>query len=93
MAWRLLAIGYIMAFAGWIAFAVPNLWSQALPRWNRLPLLIGLIPVAGAVFIYLSDWVLAIGAGLFGVAWLLLGYAVWSAEGVPAGGTTETPQA
>ncbi len=58
-----------------------------------MPLLIGLIPVAGAVFIGLSDWVLAIGAVLFGVAWLLLGYAVWPADGVPAGGTTEKPQA
>ena len=92
-AWRLVAIGYIMAVVGWMAFAVPNLRSQALPRWNWLPLLIGLIPVAGAVFISLSDWVLAIGAGLFGVAWLLLGYAVWSADGVPAGGTTGKPQA
>ncbi len=79
-AWRLVPIGYIMAFVGWMAFAVPNLRSQALPRRNRLPLLIGLIPVAGAVFIGLSDWVLAIGAILFGVAWLLLGYAVSSAE-------------
>ena len=76
-----------------MAFAIPNLRSQALPRWNQLPLLIGLIPVAGAVFIGLSDWVLAIGAVLFGVAWLLLGYAVWPADGVPAGGTTEKPQA
>ena len=35
-AWRLVPIGYIMAFVGWMAFAVPNLWRQALPRWNRL---------------------------------------------------------
>ena len=44
------------------------------------------------VFISLSHWVLAIGAVLFSVAWLLLGYAVWSADGVPAGGTAEKPQ-
>ena len=81
-AWRLVPIGYIMAFVGWMAFAVPNLWRQALPRWNRLPLLIGLIPVAGAAFLALSDWFLAVGAGLFGIAWLLLGYAVRSANGV-----------
>ena len=80
--WMLVPLGYVMAFAGWMAFAVVNLRSQALPRWNRLPLLIGLIPVVGAVLLGLTDWVLAIGAGLFGVAWLLLGYAVRSADGV-----------
>ena len=92
-AWRLVPIAYIMAFVGWMAFAVPNLRSQALPRWNRLPLLIGLIPVAGAVLLELSDWVLAIGAGLFGVAWLLLGYAVRSSDGMTAGATNERPWA
>ena len=74
----------LMAVVGWMAFAVPNLRSQALPRWNWLPLIIGLIPVAGTVFIGLSNWLLAIGAVLFGVAWVLLGYAIRSADSTTA---------
>ena len=41
-----------------------------------------------AVFIGLGDWLQAIGAVLFGVAWLLLGYAVWSAGDATAGSAT-----
>ncbi len=81
--WLLLAPAYLMAFVGWMTFAVINLRARALPRWNGLPLVVGMIPVG----ITALEWndvgsqslVLSTGIVVFAAGWLLLGYAVWKA--------------
>ncbi len=89
VAWwsRLLPPALAVAFLGWMTFAIANLkpsifsrWAPGvLPRWNAVPVLIGLVPV---IFIELAafslgSWVFPTGVVVFGLAWLLLGYAVW----------------
>lgn len=85
--WLLLGVAYILVFAGWMTFAVTNLWARALPRWNGLPIAIGLIPVVVAVLdaadVGSQSLVLSAAIVFFAASWLLLGYAVWRESDQP----------
>ena len=62
-----------------VLFGVSVLRTRVWPRWVALPLIIG--PLSAVPWLHMTPW-----GGLFGIAWLLLGYALWSA-GEAAGGS------
>jgi len=71
-------IGVPALAGGWLLFGVANLRTKALPRWNRLPLSVGLVPV----LISISHdaigigWTLPVGSTMLGLGWVLLGYVL-----------------
>jgi hypothetical protein len=82
----LLAI--LIQTVGMTLFGLALMRAKALPRWNGLPLLIGLLLLATGVFqSFVSDtsdgslvWSLIyISASVpYSLCWMLLGYSVWS---------------
>ena len=75
--------------AGLGVFGIGALRHKVLPRWNALPLIIGLLFGLALVFnpqLALGRWpwapivILALDAG----AWIALGYVLWSDRGEKA---------
>ena len=76
----LLAAAYPLALGGWMAFALTNLWARVLPRWNMLPLVIGLIPVGITIVEFMEvggSTFLELGISAFAASWLLLSFLLW----------------
>jgi len=81
--WFLLMIGILSHTIGLLLFGIANLRTRALPRWNGLPLLIGLfgglVPiVAGILLGENSDWPLMMLFGVLGGGWGLLAWQLLS---------------
>lgn len=72
-------IGVPALTGGWLLFGVANLKSRALPRWNALPLIVGLVPVLISILHDVAGigWTLPAGSMMLGVGWVLLGYVLW----------------
>ena len=74
------ATATLAIFAGLVLIGLAALRTETLPsRWRTLPLTIGLLallPVWVLAFIHLELPVVALG-----VAWMLLGYVIWSDKG------------
>lgn len=76
-------IGVPALTRGWVLFGVANLKSKALPRWNALPLILGLVPILISI---LHDWIgigwtVPVGSTMLGLGWVLLGYLLWLGAG------------
>jgi len=81
--WFLLMIGILSHTIGLLLFGIANLRTRALPRWNGLPLLIGLfgglVPiVAGILLGENADWPLMMLFGVLGGGWGLLAWQLLS---------------
>ncbi len=65
---------------GWLLFGLANMGSKVLPRWNALPLIIGLMAVLISILHDLLGigWTLPVGIVTLGLGWVLLGYVLWS---------------
>ena len=76
-------VAALSIFVGLVLLGIATLRAEILPpRWRALPLIVGLsalLPVWVLAFIHLELPVV-----LLGVAWMLLGYALWSKSDVPA---------
>lgn len=74
---RILSFGFLILTLGLVLLGFDTLKTEPLPRWNFLPLTMGvLIPlsvVAGDLV-----WLRVAISALFGLAWTLLGYLLWS---------------
>jgi hypothetical protein len=68
--------GLLAVIAGFLLLGVAVLRSEALPRWAGVLLIVGALTMLG-----LNDqtWQ-ALMAVSFGVAWVTVGYALWSCE-------------
>ena len=66
------SFGSLVLTIGLVLFGVGTRRARAWPRWVALPLMIG--PLSTGPWLHMTPW-----GGLFGLAWLLLGYALWSA--------------
>lgn len=96
-AWFLFFIGFILLPAGMLLFGYATLHTHALPRWNALPLLIGvsslvglpivlgLVPNSGGYAIVAEVVYL-----LAGVGWILLGVLIRSDTETSAAPSTAT---
>ncbi len=83
----LLRITYMVAFlgilVGLLVLGIAALRAEVLsPPWRVVPLAVGVLwfPLQGIGFV-ISD---GVGLILGGLAWVLLGYVVWSGSGAPA---------
>lgn len=83
----LLEITYMVAFlgilVGLLLLGIAALRAEVLPpRWNAVPLAVGIswFPLQGIGFV-ISD---GVGLILGGLAWILLGYVLWSEKSEPA---------
>lgn len=76
------AIAALAIFVGLVLLGLAALRAEILPRrWRALPLAIGLLsllPVWVLAFIHLELPVVVLG-----LAWMLLGYVLWSDQGTP----------
>jgi hypothetical protein len=77
------AIAALVIFVGLVLLGLAALRAEILPRrWRALPLasgLLSLLPVWVLAFIHLELPVVVLG-----LAWMLLGYVLWSDKGAPA---------
>jgi hypothetical protein len=83
----LLEITYMVAFlsilVGLLLLGIAVLRAEALPpRWRAVPLIVGILwfPLQGIGFV-ISD---GVGLILGGLAWMFLGYVLWSEKGETA---------
>lgn len=76
------AIAALAIFVGLVLLGLATLRAEILPRrWRALPLAIGLLallPVWVLAFVHLELPVVVLG-----LAWMLLGYVLWSDKGAP----------
>jgi hypothetical protein len=77
------AVAGLAVFVGLVFLGVSTLRSDVLPgRWRTLPLIVGLaalLPVWVLAFIHLEVPVVVLG-----IAWMLLGYILWSGRSASA---------
>jgi hypothetical protein len=64
--------------------------ARVLPAWAVWPLVIGwaaFLPIANSSRVLGFDFLVMslLGAGMLGIGWLAVGYALWSGVGTPAG--------
>ncbi len=81
---HILSFGFFILALGLVLLGFDTLKTEALPRWNFLPLVMGmLIPLS----IIAGDlvWLHVAVSALFGLGWALLGYLLWSKVGAPGG--------
>ncbi|HUF39733.1 MAG TPA: amidohydrolase family protein [Anaerolineales bacterium] len=89
--WILFIIGILSHTIGLLLFGIANLRARALPRWNGLPLLIGLfggpVPfIAGTFLGENSDWPFLMLIGVLGGGWILMALLLLSrSKGYRAG--------
>jgi len=68
--------GLLAVIAGFLLLGVAVLRAGALPRWARVPLIVGALAMLG----FNDQTWQALMAVPFGVAWVAVGYALWSSE-------------
>ena len=74
---QILSFGFLILAFGLILLGFATLKTEALPRWNFLPLTMGvLIPLE--VILSGVAAVSAVLSVLFGIGWVLLGYLLWT---------------
>ena len=81
----LLLLGVLALILGLTAFGIATMRAKVWPSWSRpLPLLVALILLLAPVLLFLvgrgtgAREVELTLSSLFGLAWILLGYALWS---------------
>lgn len=71
------SFGFLVLAFGLVLLGFEVLKAETLPRWNFLPLALGLLIPASTLAAGLA-W-LGVGVSvLFGLGWILLGYVLWS---------------
>ena len=91
------AIGILLLIIGLIPFGLATLRAQVLPRWSRpLPLITSVVLLASGIISLLFNphrdpFIEMFLATLFGIPWILLGYAVWSQTDLKIGEHEDTP--
>ena len=73
--------GVLALLAGFVLLAVAVLRSGVLPRWAALLLLVGALAMLG----FNEQTARALMAIPLGVAWVAVGYVLWSGVGAPTG--------
>ena len=83
--WMLFLLGCLVLLVGLVLFGIATLRAKVLPRWNGVPLLMGLSSLLGIASAALGPRIglpsLAGGMMLFaaiGLGWVVLGYIHWS---------------
>jgi len=93
----LLLLGVLALILGLTGFGIATIRAKVWPGWSRfLPLPIPLVLLVGLLLGLLAGRGTGareaelILSSLFGLAWLLLGYALWSDKGTPQAGKALT---
>lgn len=68
--WFLFIFGLMALFGNLVLLGVATITRRPLTRWNALPLALGLVP-------WLAFLAFPVGMTLFGLGWVLFGYAVY----------------
>ena len=80
----LLLLGVFALILGLTAFGVATIRAKVWPRWSRaLPLLIPVVLLVALLLAFLVGRVREVElilSSLFGLGWILLGYALWSVK-------------
>ena len=84
----LFAIGTMSLTFGVVLLGFGLLRAKVLPAWGVWPLVVGwvaFLPIANSPGVLGHTFVLSIlAAGMWGVGWVAVGYALWSQRGTPA---------
>ncbi len=96
--WLVMAAGLLSQPVGWLVVGAANWRGRLFPRWNRLPLALSLLLIAGFLYEVIEDWLgipwqeqSEIGAILFltvlGGGWVVFGslHLSWRARLITAG--------
>jgi len=85
--WLLSGLGTAALYIGLVLFGSATVRRRVLPRWNALPLVMGLLGLGGLPVGYVGMAVDGLGLArlldtttliLFGLCWVALGYVLWS---------------
>lgn len=74
---RVSSFGFLIFTLGMVLLGYATIRSEVFPRWNTLPLVIG---VAVPLDILLGEvyWARVAVSAFFGLCWVLFGYLIWS---------------
>ena len=75
--WIGYSLGYLLLAVGLVLLGIGALRVKAFPRWNALPLLMGLLVLPMYVTVTSGNSVGAVLAVPFGLGWMALGYTLW----------------
>ncbi len=78
LAYGISVLGIVVLSAGLGVFGIGAVRHKVLPRWNALPLIIGLLCGLTLVFGRLAPWAPTAILALYASAWIGLGYVLWS---------------
>jgi hypothetical protein len=77
---RIELLAMLLIPSGMLMFGFAILKSHALPRWNALPLIIGVLSLSLLISWFWSYGGI-VGIVLYGLAWVAQGYVLWSIPG------------
>ena len=86
LGWAIVTVGWLVVVPiGFILLGVATLRAKVLPGWRRpLPLIIGLMIPSGMLLAFgIGEAGVVISFLLFGLGWIVLGYALWSDRSKP----------
>jgi hypothetical protein len=76
--------GQLLIMVGWTLFGIGTLKTRVAPRLGAWLLILGGFPGVLVITVLLGQHN-SMGLLLVALAWIVLGYALWSARGAPAG--------
>lgn len=74
---RVSSFGFLIFTLGMVLLGYATVRSEVFPRWNFLPLAIG-VAVPLDILLGGVSWARVAVAAFFGLCWVLFGYLVWS---------------
>lgn len=77
---RVSSFGFLILTLGMVLLGYATVRSELFPRWNFLPLAIGIVVPLDIILGGVS-WARVVVSAFFGLCWVLLGYLVWSDAG------------
>lgn len=77
---RVSSFGFLIFTFGMVLLGYATVRSDLFPRWNFLPLAIGIVVPLDIILGEIS-WARVVVSAFFGLCWVLLGYLVWSDAG------------
>jgi hypothetical protein len=88
--------GLVPIGAGMLLWGIVTLRERALGRWSILPLLMGLLSLSGIVFLIPAAFAALEASAMpevFGLSWMLLGFALLTSRAGPASRPTQVAAA